>query len=220
VEKETVPVCIFAKPPLPGKVKTRLIPELGAEHAAALASAMLCDVWSASCSCPRVRTVLAAAEAGEFPMSVPEGDVWLQGEGDLGERLERIFTRALEMAPAAIALGADSPLLAAAHIEAALDALETHDAAIGPSADGGFYLLGLRRCPAGLFRDLPWSCAETFAATKQRLEQHRFSIEYITPLFDVDTPEDLLLLGSALDEATALAPTTRAWRERYVLRCA
>jgi rSAM/selenodomain-associated transferase 1 len=219
VGKEIVPVCIFAKPPIAGKVKTRLIPELGAEAASALASAMLSDVWSVSSSCPGVRSILAAAEAGEFPLSVLEEDIWLQGEGDLGARLERIFIRALALAPAAIALGADSPLVANAHIEEALRALETHEAALGPSTDGGFYLLALKRCPSGLFRDLPWSCAGTLEATKTRLEEYQFSIETITPLFDVDTSEDLGLLGSVLAEMDAAAPATRAWHQRHMRKC-
>ncbi|MGH9584293.1 MAG: DUF2064 domain-containing protein, partial [Bryobacteraceae bacterium] len=177
-------------------------------------------VWSVACSCPGVRPILAAGEAGEFPLNVAEDGIWPQGEGDLGERLERILRRGLETAPAAIALGADSPLVAPAHIEEALHALETHDAAMGPCADGGFYLLALKRCPPDLLRDLPWSCPETFEATKQRLERNDFSVESITPLFDVDTPEDLALLGFALAETNALAPATRAWRKQHVLRCA
>ncbi|HEX7359032.1 MAG TPA: TIGR04282 family arsenosugar biosynthesis glycosyltransferase [Bryobacteraceae bacterium] len=217
---EVIPICIFAKPPVAGKAKTRLIAELGGEAAADLASAMLRDVWRAASCCINVRPILAAGEAGEFPLEISEEDIWLQGEGDLGERLETILRRGLATAPAAIALGADSPLVAPAQIEQALAALETHDAAMGPCADGGFYLLALKRCPTGLFRDLPWSCAETFESTKERLEQNDFAVEILTPLFDVDTAEDLALLGSLLGESPELAPATRAWHKQYRLRCA
>lgn len=196
IESPLIPACIFAKPPVPGKVKTRLIPELGAENAARLARAMLADVWSAAASCSAVRPILAAAEPGEFPLTAAEDDIWQQGHGDLGERLERILRRGLEIAPAAMALGADSPLLSASHIEEALRVLENNDAAIGPCADGGFYLLALKCCPLGLLQNLPWSSPETFAATKERLQQNGFSVQIITPLFDVDTPEDLALLRS------------------------
>lgn len=215
-----VPLCIFAKPPVPGKVKTRLIAELGAETAAALARAMLIDVWDAAARCPGVRPVLAAGEPGEFPMHVPEVDLWLQREGDLGKRLEHIVRRGLETAPAAIALGADSPLITPAHIEEALRALATSDAAIGPCPDGGFYLLAVKRCPSGILSNLPWSCAETFCAVRQRLEQNGFAVGCLRPLFDVDTPEDLSLLGSSLGKDLTLAPATRTWHKRHVLRCA
>lgn len=217
---EAIAICIFAKPPVAGKVKTRLLPELGAEAAADLASSMLRDVWRAASCCPGVRPVLAAAEPGEFPLHIPEQDIWLQREGDLGQRLEHILRRALETAPAAIALGADSPLVAPGQLEEAIAALETHDAAIGPCADGGFYLLALKHCPPGLLSGLPWSCAETFNAAKERLEQNGFMVETITPLFDVDTAEDLALLGAVLDESPGLAPATRAWHREYRLRCA
>lgn len=217
---EIVPICIFAKPPVAGRVKTRLLAELGGNAAAELASAMLCDVWRAASCCTNVRPILAAAEPGEFPLEISEEDIWLQGEGDLGERLETILRRGLATAPAAIALGADSPLVAPAQIEQALAALETHDAALGPCADGGFYLLALKRYPSALLSGLPWSCAETFEATKERLEQNDFAVEILTPLFDVDTAEDLALLGSLLGESPELAPATRAWHKQYRLRCA
>jgi glycosyltransferase A (GT-A) superfamily protein (DUF2064 family) len=145
-----IPICIFAKPPVPAEVKTRLIPALGAAAAAELASAMLLDVWRTVELCPGVRPILATTLPGDFPVSVSPDDVWLQGDGDLGERIERIFNHGLLHAPAVIAVGADSPALTIAHLQAALDALQTNDVVVGPSTDGGFYLLGLRSalCPA------------------------------------------------------------------------
>src|SRR3954454_22000707 len=114
-----IPICIFAKPP--AAAKTRLIPALGAVRTARLASAMLLDTWRTVASCPGIRPVLATTRSGGFPMDVPADDIWLQGDGDLGERIELIMTRGLSHAPAAIAIGADSPTLAGAHIEAALE---------------------------------------------------------------------------------------------------
>jgi rSAM/selenodomain-associated transferase 1 len=215
VPGDIVPVCIFAKPPAAGRVKTRLIRKIGAEAAAALAAAMLADVWETVSACPRLRPVLAAAEPGSFPQSIPEEDIWLQCAGSLGERLENIFERALRTAPAAMALGADSPLLAPAHLDEALGVLESYDAAIGPCTDGGFYVLALKRCPRGLLRDLPWSSEHTFAATWERLHACGLSVECATPLFDVDTPEDLALLVSALEEMPGLAPATRACLRKF-----
>ncbi|MCU1293178.1 MAG: symbB [Bryobacterales bacterium] len=207
-----IPVCIFAKPPVPGKVKTRLACSIGAAPAASLASAMLCDVWSIVRDCEGVMSVLAAAEEGSFPVTVPEGNLWMQGSGGLGCRLERILRLGLHLAPAAIAIGADSPLLMASHLNDALHGLETADAVIGPSCDGGFYLLGLRSCPRGLLADLPWSTAEAGELTAARLHGHGMSVRCLRTLLDVDTLADLLLLQEMLrDTRSEIAPATRIW---------
>jgi glycosyltransferase A (GT-A) superfamily protein (DUF2064 family) len=146
-----------------------------------------------------------------FPVSVPNGDVWLQGEGDLGERIERILTRGLLDSSAVVAIGADSPAFTAAHLEAALEYLERHDAVVGPAIDGGFYLLGLRRCPGGLFASLPWSTGETRQALQARLREHDFSIAELEWLFDVDLPADLNTLGKYLGTHSSTHSATREW---------
>ena len=204
-----VPVCIFAKPPEAPEVKTRLIPALGARGAAELASAMFQDAWHTVSSCAGVRPVLATTRLGHFPIQAPAADVWLQGEGDLGQRIERILIRGLQGASAAMAVGADSPTLTAAHLRCALDSLVAHEAVLGPCPDGGFYLIALTRCMPGLLASLPWSTPETLRAVKQRLQAHGFSIAELPPLFDVDTPDDLNKLA---DPDTG--PATRAWFSR------
>ena len=206
-----IPVCIFAKPPVPAEVKTRLIAALGAESAAGLAEAMLLDVWLTVESCPGVRPVLATTRPGEFPMRVPAEDVWLQGEGGLGERIERIVARGLGQASAVIAVGADSLGLTAFHLQSAVELMQASDAVVGPSADGGFYLLGLRRCPPGLFADLPWSTARTRQALEMRLAEHGFTIAELESLFDIDYPADLRLLEQHLSCDPSLESATRAW---------
>lgn len=206
-----IPVCVFAKPPIPAEVKTRLIPALGAAGAAELAGAMLLDVWCTVELCPGVRPILATTRPGDFPVRVSPDDIWLQGDGDLGQRIERMFNRGLLQAPAVIAVGADSPALTAAHLRAALDALQTNDLVVGPSSDGGFYLLALRRSQAGLFSSVPWSSSKTLQALKRRIEDCCLSFAELEPLFDVDTPSDLLTLEQHLLTHLSLAPATRAW---------
>jgi len=209
-----LPVCIFAKPPVLGSVKTRLIPMLGTAGAADLASAMLRDVWAAVSSCLGVHPVLATTSPGDMPISLPQSDIWLQGEGDLGQRIARIMARALEDAPAAMAVGADTPGLSSSHIAVAIDALRLHDAVIGPALDGGFYLLALRKFNPEFFTSLPWSTPETCAAMKARLQKHNLSIAEVEVLFDVDTPADLRLLEQHLTAHPLSAPVTRAWWSR------
>ena len=172
---------------------------------------MLRDVWCTVESYSGVRPILATTGPGAFPVSVREPDIWLQGEGDLGERIERIITRGLQESTAVMALGADSPAFSGAHLGAALECLASHDAVVGPSRDGGFYLLALRRCPSGLFASLPWSTGETRQALKARLQEHAFSIAELEPLFDVDTPADLSTLAGYFAAYPYRQSATREW---------
>jgi rSAM/selenodomain-associated transferase 1 len=207
-----IPVCIFSKPPIPGRVKTRLTCYVGEIGAGQLASAMLRDVWSIVKSATGVIPVLAAAESGEFGIDMPRDRIWLQQPGDLGLRIEGILRRGLQGAPAAIALGADTPLLTPAHLREALAVLDSNDAVLGPSEDGGFYLLGVRHCPPGLLAEIAWSCEETCQKAVQRLQKHGMRVGWIGTLFDVDTIADLEKLRDQLEYLPSeIAPETRKW---------
>ena len=135
-------------------------------------------------------------------------EVWPQGEGDLGARLERILRRALKESAHAVAIGTDSPGLPLALLEEARSALEAHDAVVGPADDGGFYLLGLNRCPEGLLAGLPWSAENTRARTLSRLEERGLTVQLLAPWFDVDVAADLERLRSLLAEGAIRAPAT------------
>jgi uncharacterized protein len=206
-----VPVCVFAKPPVPDRVKTRLASTLGSECAARLASAMFMDVWRCVSACPGVRPILATTEFCELPVKIPGNDIWLQGDGDLGTRLERIISHGLLHAPAVIALGADSPSITISHLLGALRALDANDAVIGPCEDGGFYLLGLRRYSSGLLSDIPWSSSKTCKAVTESLCRHRLTVARLETLFDIDVIDDLKRLKEYLARRPHLAPVTRAW---------
>jgi rSAM/selenodomain-associated transferase 1 len=207
-----IPVCVFAKLPLLGRVKTRLARSIGAAAAAQLAAAMLNDVWSVAASLQATVPVLAAAEAGDFGINVPEERVWLQTAGDLGLRIECILRRALETAPFAIAVGADAPLITAAHLVQAIRHLRSGHAVLGPCCDGGFYLLGLSRCPPGLLAGIRWSSEHTFQETEHRLCAHGMTVAQLDALFDVDTVTEVEQLRSKLqDLPPEIAPRTRKW---------
>lgn len=154
---------------------------------------------------------MASTNYGDFPGSGSPTDIWLQGDGDLGQRIERILTHALHEAPAAMAIGADTPALMPSHIAAALHELESHDAVIGPALDGGFYLLAVRKFKPGLFSSLPWSTSATCEAVKKRMHEQQLSVVEIEALFDVDVPGDLILLDQYLATHPSGAPATRAW---------
>lgn len=216
----SVPVCVFAKPPRPGEVKTRLASVLGGESAAALAAAFLRDTWLTVGRLSWARPVLATTDVewGRAEGLCPTDDVWAQGEGDLGARLERVLGRALATSPGALAIGTDSPGLPLRALEQARAAVEDGWAVLGPAEDGGYYLLGLPRCPPGLLADLPWSTAETRARTDERLRDAGLRVRMLETWFDVDRPEDLAHLKRrlasgevrALHTATLLASLEEA----------
>ncbi|MBA2544076.1 MAG: TIGR04282 family arsenosugar biosynthesis glycosyltransferase [Deltaproteobacteria bacterium] len=201
-------ICIFAKPPVAGTVKTRLA---DAELAARLARAFLLD------TCDSLRALAWAAPilatTGDLEPSLArrvEIPIWPQGSGDLGARIERVMRRALESADGAIAIGADTPGLPRELLVRACEALTRADAAIGPTDDGGFYLLALRACPVGLLADLPWSRSDTFAATLERLRSRGLRTLVLEPWFDVDRPADLERLRALLSTGALVAPETLA----------
>jgi uncharacterized protein len=196
-------ICIFAKPPIAGQVKTRLAAALGSGRAAELARAFLDDTIAAVSALPWAQAALATT--GPVESRLP---LMLQGEGDLGARIERVLRAALQRAPFAIAIGADAPALPARLLEAARAALERADAVIGPADDGGFYLLGLRACPEGLLSDLPWSSCDTFTRTAGRLRARGLRVEVLEGWFDVDRVEDLDRLRAALRSGEIDAPRT------------
>ena len=202
-------ICIFAKSPRPGSVKTRLASEVGSERAAALAAAFSRDTWSAVRALRWARPVLATTDANEKDWDFARrADVWLQGNGDLGERVERVLRRALRSAPFAIALGIDTPGLPRSFVEQARNALHTSDAVLGPCEDGGFYLLGLKECPRGLLRNLPWSTGDTFVQTLTRLRRRGYLTQILPRWFDVDRPSDLARLQSLLSRGDISARET------------
>ena len=188
-------IVIFAKAPVPGKVKTRLIPAIGAEAAALLAGWML------------QRTALAAlgSEVGsvELCMDPPSGHPdWMgqvplevvptpQGEGDLGERLARAARRVLAAGDRVILVGTDCPELGSDRYRAAAAALARHDAVIHPAHDGGYALLGLARFDRSLFEGIAWSGASVAADTIARIEALGWTLHIGETLRDVDVPADL-----------------------------
>lgn len=213
-----VTICIFAKPPAPGAVKTRLVPALGAEGAASLARAFLIDTVAQVRAVPWARAVLAST--GDLAPFLPGPRLprWSQGDGDLGQRLERVLRRALAEGGPAVAIGADTPGLPPHLLEQARDALEGAGSVLGPAEDGGFYLLGLTRCPEGLLSSLPWSRHDTMTHTRRRLVERGLPPALLDPWFDVDTPEDLQRLARLIREGRVRADETARALPLYLPR--
>jgi hypothetical protein len=202
-------ICVFAKPPRAGLVKTRLADAMGPEAAAALARAFFEDTWSVVSRVEWAEPVLATTD-----VDAPEWDeltgftIWPQGRGDLGQRMEEVMRRALSTHRVALAVGTDSPGLPAALLDAAREALRTADAVLGPCDDGGFYLLGLRSCPVGLLSGIPWSTDTTFAHTVRAFRLRGLRTAVLPPWFDVDRPADVDRLRQMLAHDRVSAPAT------------
>ncbi|MGE5111686.1 MAG: TIGR04282 family arsenosugar biosynthesis glycosyltransferase [Acidobacteriaceae bacterium] len=200
-------ICVMAKLPVPGEVKTRLSPAVGVEGAALLAQAFLEDTLRSVSQLDWALPILACTG---FKRHDFHCEVWPQEEGGLGIRQENVLRRALEVSTAAILIGSDCPGLPISRLESARDALEESDAVLGPSHDGGYYLIGLKRCPLGLLSGVAWSQADTFNQVISRLRDSGMLVTVIEPWFDVDTPEDLASLSARLNSGEIIAPSTAA----------
>lgn len=198
-------ICIFAKEPVPGRVKTRLAAAIGDRAAARLAQAFLDDTIALVRSLGLPFALAWSGRAAAAPAGVA---VWPQGDGDLGERLERILARALTSSPWAIALGADSPGLPATHVRAAIEALQTHEAVIGPARDGGYYLLGLTRVRRDLLAGVAWSTPRARADTALRLIERGYRTATLRSWFDVDELHDLDRVRALLRRGVVRAEAT------------
>lgn len=205
---------VFAKRPVPGEVKTRLLPALSAEEAAALYEAFLRDALAAYRRLDVALRLYLSPPAAALPEGlVPEGVSvhWQQGDG-LGARMERAFVETFAAgAERAVIIGTDHPTLPLAFVAEAFARLEgPEDVTIGPSDDGGYYLLGMRDFHPQLFRGMTYSHDRVFEETLARVPDGATPV--ILPLwYDVDTPESLARARAELAADAAIpAPATRA----------
>jgi rSAM/selenodomain-associated transferase 1 len=208
-------VVVFARWPAPGRVKTRLAPALSAGPACDLHVAMLKDTLAAVRGAGADRRVLCWADAppDAQPSAVPgsEGCEWRsQGEGALGERLERAVATLMARGGRIVVTGSDAPELTSAALDRAFAALATFDLVIGPTSDGGYYLIGLSRSASGLFQDVAWSTPHARHDTLRAARALGLSVETLAPLADVDTGADLAGLIARLSARPGVAPATAA----------
>ncbi|MBK8915373.1 MAG: TIGR04283 family arsenosugar biosynthesis glycosyltransferase [Phycisphaerales bacterium] len=189
---------VFSRCPEAGKTKTRLIPALGAEGAAALQQEMtvhtLLTVNQAQMARKASAEVRFAGGTADcmsvlFGMEMP---LLPQGDGDLGQRMRRALADAFARgAQRVVVIGSDCPSLDAEAIGDALNALQAHDCVLGPARDGGYYLVGLRSPTPGLFERIDWGGEQVLQQTLQRAAASGLSVHRLQCRQDVDTPEDL-----------------------------
>jgi rSAM/selenodomain-associated transferase 1 len=191
-----VRIVILAKAPRPGEVKTRLAPALGLDESARLAERLLRRTIGTACASGLGLVELCASPAPDDPawrrLSWPPALAWSeQTGGDLGVRMAAVAQRVLASGENLLLLGMDCPELAAHHLQTAAAQLSGSDAALIPSLDGGYVLLGLRRFHPALFQAVPWSTDAVCAITRERLRTLGWSWSEQCPLADLDEPGDL-----------------------------
>lgn len=190
-------VIVFAKAPVAGFAKTRLIPALGAQRAAQLATRMLQETVKQAVAAVSANAVeLCCAGDMTHPVILElqqRYGITLtgQGEGDLGERMARAFDRALAEYAHVILIGTDAPALTATILQQADTALQTHQAVFAPASDGGYTLVGLSEELPTIFQHIQWSTSAVMQQTRERLQAAGASYIELPTMHDVDEPEDL-----------------------------
>lgn len=203
-----VRIVIFAKAPLPGLAKTRLIPALGAQGAADLALRMLTHTSAQAVAAEVGPVELCVSppplEAMWRELTVPATVAWSdQGEGDLGKRMARATRRATCAGESILLIGTDCPALDAEHLRRAAKSLQHVDATLIPTFDGGYALLGLNRFHPSLFERIKWSTDTVAIDTLSRLGQLGWDVENHPTLHDIDEPADLKWLPGAWRKSLA-----------------
>jgi rSAM/selenodomain-associated transferase 1 len=191
-----VRLIIFAKAPLPGLAKTRLIPALGAQGAARLASEMLHTTLTAAlesgvgtvelCATPPVTD--PAWRATTIPAEVECSD---QGDGDLGARMLRATARSIARGTPALLSGTDCAEISARLLRGAAHALSRTGTVLYPTADGGYALLGLTRSDPTLFAGIAWSTPTVASVTMDRIRALGWPLHTGPVLHDIDSAADL-----------------------------
>ena len=189
-------IVIFAKAPIPGHAKTRLIPALGPEGAAELARRMLFDTCREALAAAIGPVELCLAPHPDWSGEIPPGvELTEQGEGDLGERLWRAALRA---GTPLLLIGTDCPDLDRKRLKAAARQLRSSDAVLHPAEDGGYALLGLNKLDPSVFTGIAWGTDAVARQTLERIGALGWSLHIGETLRDIDEPADLAFMGSSL----------------------
>jgi len=188
---------IFSKPPVPGQVKTRLIPEIGRKRAASLYQDLL------------TKTLITARKADYSAIQV-----WVNGNAghryfnrlqsrhcinlydqrgsDLGQRMYNAFNTTLGKYPYAVLIGSDCPSLTTSDLKLATEYLDNKaDVVLGPADDGGYYLIGLKKNSHQLFSGIDWGKETVFSETCSRIEDLNLKLELLSKRTDLDRTSDL-----------------------------
>jgi rSAM/selenodomain-associated transferase 1 len=206
---------VVGKAPIPGRTKTRLVPPLSADAAAALYRGFLLDTLrlAHSLGWEHISLVHPRGDAPLLEGLTPGVQLLEQPREGLGHALKFAFEHHLgDGCDTVTLIGSDNPTLPAEMVHDAHDALvRGHDLAIGPSLDGGYYLIGMARPHLGLFDHIDWSTSRVYAQTLERAAGLQLHVHAVDEWYDVDEPRDLERLRQELSRGpSGVAPNTRA----------
>ncbi len=212
---------MFAKAPIAGQVKTRLCPPLTPDEAASLHGSLVMDLVERFKALKGFDGILAGTPSANHPFFLAlqarfHVKVWDQEGNDLGERMDKVFQKALQSSyRSAVIIGSDIPGITATLVNEARQGLDDHDVVLGPTLDGGYYLIGLREPFPELFADMRWSTNEVFEESEKRVAAAGKKLKVLPTLRDVDTGEDL---DSFIQESQNPQCTIFSARTRNVLK--
>jgi rSAM/selenodomain-associated transferase 1 len=213
-------ILVFAKAPVAGYAKTRLVPFLGEIQAARLQRELITrtlDIATGSGLCPVELWCAPDCEHEYFDRCRTSYDIVLQRQHgqDLGQRMARALAGTLRNNRPVLLIGTDNADLDNEYLRRAIELLATEsDVVIGPATDGGYVLIGLNRFIPELFDDIPWSSDQVLAVTRRRLEEHAVDWRELKTCHDIDRPEDLEHLPEPL-HAIFCQSETEQWKNSF-----
>jgi rSAM/selenodomain-associated transferase 1 len=205
---------IMAKAPKPGMVKTRLIESLPSHAVTALYRCLLEDTLALAASLTSVEVAVMCPEPDQDELAHFLGNtvpvVPQKGKG-LAAALTSVFRHFTPASQHVIAFNSDSPHLAPAVLYSAFEMLATHDVVVGPTHDGGYYLVGAKAPHSTLFETDGMGTRTALDRLLTRTKELELSTGFTKPFYDIDVANDLILLARELQLAPAKAPRTAAW---------
>ncbi len=181
---------IFVRSPKLGKVKTRLAKEVGDEEALSIYIRLLTHTREVAEQVEATRHLFYSDEIIKDDWSTEHFDKSLQAKGDLGDKMQHAIKTALSTSNKAVIIGSDCAQLKSSIVEAAYDALDQNDVVLGPTYDGGYYLLGVKEMHKELFEDMTWSVESVYEETVKRIKEKGLTYATLDRLSDIDYKED------------------------------
>ncbi len=195
---------VFARVPKPGQVKTRLQPDLSPDTSSRIYLAFIRDVLAATASLKGVKRILGCDATRRDPFFIQLAErydlVLIDQVGeDLGARMRNAIAEAYRLGfGQAVILGTDIPTLPVGHIQEAFKLLKKHSLVLGPSADGGYYLVGCSGSVPPIFDGIAWGTEQVLTQTLQRIAGSHLNAALLPFWYDVDTVQDLRFLSQHL----------------------
>lgn len=188
---------IFSRLPIGKETKTRLSPLLNEKQREELHLAMWHDIFSEVMKLKQVDVFLCWTGSGDvkdYMKFIPSSFHLMEQTGiNLGERMKKAMKDIMKLGyKRAVIIGSDIPSVKTENIACAFDALNTSNVVIGPSGDGGYWLVGMNKFVHEIFDIESWGNAEVLAATIRRLQSSGLTYEFIKTLQDIDTPDDII----------------------------